>query len=151
MIKIKGKVQVKVLDVNGLVKLDKDLGENIITNAGKALMASLAGDAAAVPFTYLALGTSNTTPAATDTTLGAEITDTGLARSAATVSRVTTSVTNDTLSLIFTWTASGVKTIQEIGIFNAASSGTMLAHKLTGAITTANNDSVQMTYTVQFA
>lgn len=149
-IKIKGNVHVKVVDKDGKVKLDKNLGSNIITNAGKAQIALLAG-AAGTAFTYLALGTSATAVAATDTTLGAEIVDTGLARVAATVSRITTSTTNDTLSMVGTWTASGAKTIAEIGQFNASSSGTMLGHKLTSTITTANGDNVQFTYTVQFS
>jgi len=149
-IKIKGKVRLQQFRDSVRIK-DTGFLENIITNAGKAQIALLAGDATAVPFTYLALGTSATAVAATDTTLGAEITDTGLARSLATVSRVSTSVTNDTLSLVFTWTATGIKTIQETGIFNASSSGTMLAHKLTSAITTANNDLVQIIYTIQFS
>lgn len=150
-IKMTGRVHLKITDKDGKVKIDKDLGENIITNAGKAQIALLAGDASAVPFTYLELGTSSIAVAATDTTLGAAITDTGLARVAATVSRITTSVTNDTLSLVGNWTATGAKTIAEIGAFNAASTGTMLAHKLTGATTTANGDLIQFTYTIQFS
>ncbi len=137
-------------DKEGKVKFNGNLGSNIVTNAGKAQLALLAG-ASGTPFTYLALGTSSTAPAATDTTLGAEITDTGLARVAATVSRVTTSVTNDTLSLVGNWTASGVKALAELGMFNAASTGTMLGHKLVTSATTANGDSIQYTYTIQFS
>ena len=92
---------------------------NLVTSAGKAQLTLLAGDASATPFTYLAVGTSTTAPAVGQTTLVAEITDTGLARAAATVSRVTTTVTNDTLQLVYTWTASGSKTIEEVGVFNA--------------------------------
>lgn len=124
---------------------------NIITNAGKAQIALLAGDASAVPFTYLAVGTSNTAVAATDTALGAEITDTGLARAAATVSRVTTTTTNDTLQLAYTWNASGSKSVEEIGIFNAASAGTMLGHALTTTKSPTNTDLLVATYQVKFA
>lgn len=150
-IKTIGRVHVKVIGSDGLVKVDCDYGTNIITNAGKAAEAGLIGNTGGVsPFTYLALGTSNTAVAATDTTLGAEITDTGLARASATVSRITTSVANDTLQLTYTWTASGVKTIQETGVFNASSSGVMLGRKvLSPSITTANTDLVIITYTVQ--
>lgn len=148
---VKGRFIIKVIDSLGRVISDTGWMDNIITNAGKAQIALLAGDATAVPFTYLAVGTSATAVAATDTTLGAEITDTGLARTTATVSRVTTTVTNDTLQLTYTWTASGVKTIQEIGILNAASTGTLLSHALTGAIVTANGNQVVATYQVKFA
>lgn len=149
--KIQGRVRLQIFDQEGNLKKDTGFQKNIITNAGKAQIALLAGDATAVPFTYLALGTSSTAVAATDTQLGAEITDTGLARAAATISRITTAVTNDTLRATYTWTASGVKTIEECGLFNASSSGTMLGHKLTGSSTTANNDQVVVTYDIQFS
>lgn len=149
-IKVEGFVTLQIFDKNGKLKSESK-GHNIITNAGLAQLALLAGDASAVPFTYLALGTSSTAVAATDTQLGAEITDTGLARAAATISRITTTVTNDTLRATKTWTATGVKTIEEAGLFNDASAGTMLGHKLTGSSTTANNDQVVVTYDIKFS
>ena len=150
-IKVKGSVRLRVFDKDGNLKQDTGFEENTITKAGLAQIALLSGDASAVPFTYLALGTDNTAVTSDDTTLGAEITDTGLARAAATISRTTTTVTNDTLRATYTWTATGVKTIEEAGLFNAASSGTMLGHKLTGSSTTANNDQVVLTYDIKFA
>lgn len=125
---------------------------NITTNVGKAAIAGLVGNTGAVnPFAYLAVGTSNTAVAATDTTLGAEVSTSGLARAAATVSRVTTSVTNDTLQLTYTWTASGTVTVQEIGIFNAASVGVLLGHALTGSKAVNNTDILVGTYQEQFS
>lgn len=147
---IDGKVSVKQWDKLGNLKLSKNLGSNIITTVGKAQLALLAGTVA-TPFTYLALGTSATAPAITDIALGAEISTNGLARFAATVSRVTTTTTNDTLSMVGNWTASGISTIAEIGQFNASSSGVILGHKLTSSITTAVGDNIQFTYTVQFS
>lgn len=124
---------------------------NLVTSAGKAQLALLAGDASATPFTYLELGTSSTAVSVGQTALIAAITDTGLARAAATVSRVTTTVTNDTLQLVYTWTASGSKTIEEVGVFNAASSGTMLSRALTTSRILVNNDTFIVTYKVAFA
>jgi len=149
-IKVEGFVTLQIYDKDGHLKSESK-GHNIITNAGLAQLALLAGDASAVPFTYLALGTDDTAVAATDTTLGAEITDTGLARAGATISRTTTTLTNDTLRATHTWTATGVKTIEECGLFNASSAGTMLGHKLTGSSTTANNDQVVVTYDIKFS
>lgn len=131
--------------------IDEWTVNNLVTSAGKALLASLAGDASAIPFTYLAVGTSNTAPAIGQTTLVAEVTDTGLARAAATVSRTTTTVTNDTLQLVYTWTASGSKTIEEVGVFNASSSGTMLSRALTTSKILVNGDTFVVTYKVAFA
>lgn len=149
-IKVEGFVTLQIYDKDGHLKSESK-GYNIITKAGLAQLALLAGDATAVPFTYLALGTDDTAVAATDTALGAEITDTGLARAAATISRTTTTLTNDTLRATYTWTASGAKTIEECGLFNASSAGTMLGHKLTGSKVTANGDEVIVIYDIKFA
>ncbi len=117
------------------------------TNVGFAAVAGLAGNTGSITaFTYLALGTGSTAAAATDTILEAEVTDTGLARAAATVSRVTTTVTNDTLNLVYTWTATGVKILREIGMFNAAAVGILASRIVYAAITTSDGMSVQMTH-----
>lgn len=148
--KLIGTYEFEIRDVAGKVK-DRWSVQNLVTNAGFAQLALLAGDASAVPFTYMALGTSSTAPAVTDTTLTAEIVDTGLERAAGTVSRVTTTVTNDTYRITKTWTATGSKTIEEVGVFNAASSGTMLSHALTTSKTVANGETITGTYSLKFA
>ena len=122
------------------------------TNAGFAQVAALVGSVDSPSgFTYLALGTDATAEVPANTALGAEITDTGLERAAATVTRVTTTVTNDTLQLLHEWTATGVKILREIGAFDAASAGNMLARKTYDAITTADTDHVKMTYKFPFS
>lgn len=152
IIKINGTLRLVVKDKDGKVKYDSGLIENLVVNAGKAAIAGLTGNIGSITaFSYLALGTSGTAEAVTDTALGTEITDSGLARAAATVSRVTTSVTNDTVQFAHTWTASASKSnIQEIGIFNAASSGTMLTHKTFTPFSMVNLDTATITYGVQF-
>lgn len=147
---VKGRVDFEIRDAQGNLK-DAWSVTNTVVSAGKAQIALLAGDASATPFTYLELGTSNTAPAVGQTALVAAITDSGLARAAATVSRVTTTVTNDTLQLVYTWTASGTKTLEEIGIFNASSAGTMLARALTTSRQVVSGDTFQATYKVAFA
>lgn len=148
---IKGKFRLVCRDASGNIKWDTGFMSNLITSAGKAQLALLAGDASATPFTYLELGTSSTAVNVSQTALQAAITDSGLARAAATVSRVTTTVTNDTLQLVYEWTASGTKAIEEIGIFNAASSGTMLGRALTTTKSVVSGDSLEATYKVIFA
>lgn len=148
---MEGKIRLQVFTKDGELKDDTGWIKNIITNAGKAQLALLAGDASATPFTYLAVGTSATAVAATDTTLTAEIVDTGLARAAGTVSRVTTTVTDDTLQVTYTWTATGNKTVEEVGLFNASSAGTMLGHALTTTKTLVNTDILVGTYQVKFS
>lgn len=147
---LKGTYDFTIIDVNGKIR-DSWSVENLVTNAGFAQLALLAGDASATPFTYIAVGTSATAPAVTDTTLTAEIVDTGLARVAGTVSRVTTTVTNDTYRVTTTWTASGSKTIEEVGVFNASSAGTMLSHALTTSKAVTNGETLTGTYSLKFA
>ena len=125
--------------------------ENLVVNAGLAGAASrlnAAGGEAA--FDYLAVGTGTTAANATDTTLETEITDSGLARAQdASPTRETTAVTNDTAVLDYTWTASGTKAVTEAGIFNAASSGTMLARQTFAAINVVSGDTLKITYKIQ--
>ena len=149
-IKIKGWIEYKIYGVDGKVR-DEGTVYNTITNAGLAQLALLAGDASATPFTYLALGSGTTAPAASQTALVTESTTNGFARVAATVSRVTTTQTNDTLQLTTTFTASGSATIEEIGIFNASSSGTMLSRALTGSKSFVSGETYTTTYKVKFS
>lgn len=149
-INTKGQVNLKVIR-NGEVVKDITVN-NGITNAGFAAMAGLVGNTGSVTaFTYLAVGSSNTAFAASQTALVGEISTNGLSRTAATVSRVTTTQTNDTLQLTYTFTLSGSSTVEEIGAFNDASAGTMLGRALTGTLTLVNGDQLVLTYKFKFA
>lgn len=124
---------------------------NGITNAGFAAMAGLVGDTGSVdPFNYLACGSSSTAFAASQTALLGEISTSGLSRASATVSRVTTTQTNDTLQLTKTFTLSGSATVEEVGAFNASSSGVMLGRALTGTLTFVSGDEFVVTYKFKF-
>lgn len=145
-----GHINLKCYRADGSLKWEVDT-HNLITSAGKAQFALLAGDATAIPFAYLAVGTSSTAPAIGNTALGAEITTGGLARASATVSRVTTTVTNDSLRLVYTWTASATHAVEEVGFFNASSSGTLGGRALTGTKNLVSGETLAATYTVAFA
>ncbi len=120
---------------------------NKMTNASLAAISGLMGNTGSQnPFTYLALGTSNTAVSAAHTALQAEIVTNGLQRVSATVSRTTTNQTNDTLVLTKTFTATGTSAIEEIGILNASSVGVMLARALTGTINVVNGNTLVATY-----
>ncbi|NMW21690.1 hypothetical protein CV133_gene39 [Chlorobiaceae phage CV-1-33] len=151
IVKIDGTCTVILQDAEGNV-VHEETYNNIITSAGKGAIAGLVGNTGSVTaFTYLAVGTSATTPVVGDTALGGEISTNSLARAGGTVSRTTTTYTNDTLKIAYTWTASGASTVQEAGIFNASSAGTMLSHLLIGPVTTSNGFQLTLNYTVQFS
>ncbi len=151
-IKVKGYVRLQVKNKNGDVLSDTGFIQNVITYTGLAAFAGLVGNTGGVSaFTYLALGTDATAASQSQTALIAEIVDTGLARHIATVSRSTTNQTNDTLQFDYTWTATGSKTINEIGVFNAASVGIMAARKVTGALAVVNTNTIVATYKIIFS
>ena len=119
-----------------------------ITNAGRASVAGLMlVDVGGTAYDYLAIGTGTTASAATDTALEYKT-----HRVAGTGTRVTTTVTNDTAQLVVTFSGfSGSEAITEIGMFNAASAGTMLMRQVHAAlnINWTAGDSYQATVKVQ--
>lgn len=130
----------------GSWKLALDI-HNLVVSAGQAGVASrINGSGGEAAFTYIAIGTGTTAPAAGDTTLQTEITTGGGARAAATASRVTTDVTNDTAQLVLTFNFTASFAVTESGVLNAAAAGTLLARQTFSAINVANGDSLQVTW-----
>jgi len=120
-----------------------------VTNTGKATVAALASNIGApVAFSYLGIGTGTTAFAATQTAL---VTPLG-ARASSTVTLVTTTVTDDTTQFVYSFSITGTNTITEVAIFNASSSGIMLARTvLTTPRAVVNGDTYALTYKVSFA
>lgn len=122
---------------------------NLITNAGKAGIASrINGAGAEAAFDYIAIGTGSTAADATDTTLETELSSGGMSRASATTSRTTTDVTNDTARNIVTFSVTATAAITESGVLNAASSGTLLCRQVFTAINVTNGDSLQATWDI---
>jgi hypothetical protein len=133
--------------------LSETIGKNLVVNAWLAGLAWLAWNTGSVnPFTYIALGSNNTAAAAWQTALSSEITGNWWQRAnASSVSRVTENVTNDTLQLVHTFTFSWTETVREIGVFNAASSGTMLSRYVTSDKALNSGDTLEITYKLTFS
>jgi len=132
--------------VTGAVKIAKN-GEvvreipNTIVTAGKNELASLITGNGTV-FGYMAVGTGTTSVVAGDTTL-----ETELDRNATTVSGGT--ATNNTIEFETVWNAGdGTGAITEAGIFNASSSGDMLARTTFSAVNKSASDILTITWTV---
>lgn len=151
--KVTGLIEITVCDKHGHV-LQHGIHKNIITNAGFAALADLAGDVAGgtAAFDYIELGTGTTAATTADTTLETIISDSGLARAQdATPTRTTTTVTNDTLNIDYTWTASGSKDVTEAALLNAAAAGTMLARQTFGKYSLISGNTFKLTWKIKFS
>jgi len=134
-----GKLTLTLRDEQGNVKQEIE-NNNLIVNTGKAFLANAVLNSSTSPFTYMAIGTSGTAAAVTDTALGSE-----------TVRQVftTSSVSTNVVTLVTTYAAgTGTAALQEAGIFNASSAGTMLSHVVFSTINKGAADSLTITWTV---
>lgn len=123
----------------------KPIKANLVTNVGHAGYAGQFGGSTSTAFTAMAYGTGATAAAVTDTALQTEV-----ARAASTISRVTTSVTNDTFQSVHTFTAGGTQAITEEGILdNNVSGGNLAAHNVFSAVNMIINDTLQFTHQIQ--
>lgn len=137
---------------NGKVVQDTGWQPNIIVNASLPVIAGLVGNVdSQTAFSYIAVGTSNTAANVSQTALVGEISTNGLTRASATLSRVTTTVTNDTTQFYKEFTVTGSSTVQEVGVFNASSSGTMLCRAVVTSTSVVNGDKLQVTYKVSYS
>jgi len=120
---------------------------NLVVTAGLGEITGLAlSDVGGTAFDYLEVGTDATAASAGQSALVAAITDSGLARAAGTGTQQTVTVANDTLQLTYTWSSiSASKTIREVGVFNAASAGTMLARAVIN-VSATSEDTLALTY-----
>ena len=118
---------------------------DVFTAKGEELIADYLDGTTAVPANwYVDWGTSGTTAAKGDTALGAAG---GEARVAATMSQPSA----DTNRFVATMTATGVKTIQEMGIFDAATVGNMLISSDFTGIALTSGDKIEFTVDLQWA
>lgn len=97
----------------------------MIMNAGKTELCDMMANVAANAFAWIAYGTGTTAEVNTQTALVSES-----SRVAATVTLISILSPDDTLLFRISEELSSALTIAEVGIFNAASSGDMLARKV---------------------
>lgn len=119
-----------------------------VVNKGLEMIAKLVGGVSNDKMQYVALGSGTTAEANDQTGLVTEITTNGGARAAGTCSYDA----DYKFKVVKTFTFTGDLAINEIGIFDAASSGNMLLRgKLSAAKNVGDGDSLQVTVTVTFA
>ena len=115
--------------------------KNLVVDTGLNYIVSRMKDTTAGAMSHMALGSGTVSPAAGDTALGSQL------GSRAALS--TTTVSGNTITYSATFGA-GVATgaVTEAGIFNAASSGTMLCRTVFAVVNKAANDTITVTWTV---
>lgn len=139
MLKMKGELHVVVRDESGSVKQDFTV-PNLVVTAGKNYIASRIVGAATTVMTHMAIGTSTTTPAVANTTLGTEAGRVALASFTASSNQVTATATFPA--------GTGTGAITEAGIFNASSAGVMLCRTTFPVVNKAAGDSIAITWVV---
>ena len=138
-LKMTGRLQI---ELNGEVVRDID---NLVVTAGKTFVAaSMLKTTSNSPaaMTHMAVGTGTTNPAASDTALESQVGS----RKAFTT---TASSSGAVVTYVCQFTAGeGTGALTEAGIFNAASSGTMLCRTEFDVVNKGASDSMTITWTV---
>jgi hypothetical protein len=116
-----------------------------LVDVGLAAVAKMINGAETIAaFTYMATGSGTTDESTSQTALIAENTSNGASRGAATCTYETLGISK----WVRTFTFTGSVTINELGIFNASSGGTMLMrHKLAATKSYSDGESVEITLT----
>lgn len=116
-----------------------------VVNGGRAIITNRIKGSGTEPL-YVACGTGTTAVALTDTALGGEVET----RATGTSSRTTTTSTNDTYQVVGTVTATASRTIGEVGLFDASTSGNLFVRGvLASTVSLASGDTITVTATVQ--
>lgn len=141
-VNVKGDLEIRLFDENGNQKDYRKIN-NLVVAAGKDVIASrLIGNTIAI-MSHMAVGSSNTAAAASQTALGTEL------------GRVALSSTNrssNTITYVASFPAgTGTGSLAEAGILNAASSGNMLCRTTFSTVTKSAGDTVVVTWNVTVA
>jgi hypothetical protein len=114
--------------------------DNLVVTAGKNFVASRMKDTTKAAMTHMAVGTGTTEALAAQTALVTE-TDRNTLTS--------TTVTNNAVAYVATWAAGdATAALTEAGIFDAASSGDMLARTVFSVVNKGAADSMTITWTI---
>lgn len=118
----------------------------IYTNVVRASIISALNGTALTQFKWLGWGTGAGTAAVTDTTL---FTESAEARVSCTNTIITTTVTNDTLQMVGTLTASAGRTITNMGVLDATTVGNLFVKADFTGVVLSTGDSIQASFKFQ--
>jgi hypothetical protein len=139
-----GTLKITVTAPDGSIKQEQEV-KNLVVTTGLGFIASRMKDATATAMSHMAIGTNSTAALAANTTLGTE---------SARVALTSTTVTAAAVAYVATFPAGTPATltgIQEAGIFNASSAGTMLCRTVFAIVNKDVGDTMSITWTVTMA
>ena len=117
----------------------------MVTNSGLAIITNLVSVLGGTVPKWIGYGTGVTAPAVTDTALGTASAD---ARAVGVPTRVLTTVANDTLQIVGTLTSGSSQAITECGLFDALTTGNMMARGTFAALNLILNDTLTITFKI---
>ena len=150
-LKVKGCFRVQITE-DGKVVGDSGWKDNMTVNLGfnQYLVLGLMGNASSKKVTHMAIGTG-TAPGAAATTLPGDLTGTGnIVRVAVTTSSVASHTAQFTAQFASTLNTT-TQTIQNLGLFNTSSGGTIFAGNTFATSQWNSNQDVNATYQIRFA
>lgn len=132
---------VNIKQYNSTGNLIKDFTvNNLVVNSGISFITSRMYSSAENTMSHMAIGGAYGTPVPSETTLGSEI---------ARVALTSTTVVGNSIVFVAEFGVGvGTGIIQEAGIFNAASSGTMLNRVSFGSVNKNSSDTIVITWTL---
>jgi hypothetical protein len=135
----KGRLTIEQFDKDGnLIHTDKTT--NVVVSDGLDYITSRMKDATATAMSHMAVGSDNTAAAAGDSALGTEL---------GRVALTSTSVSSNTITYVGDFPAgTGTGAVVEAGVFNAASSGTLLCRTVFSVVNKAAADTLKITWTL---
>ena len=139
-LKLRGDVAIVLKDKNGNVKESRDIN-NLVVSAGLTFICSRMAGVSADVMSHMALGSGTTAVAAGDTDLES-ILGSREALDSSTASA-------NTIAYVSSFEAGeGTGAVTEAGIFNAATSGTMLCHVVFPVVNKQADDTMSVTWTI---
>ena len=140
VLKLRGNVAIVLKDKNGNVKDSREINNLVVSSGLEFICSRMAGTSAGV-MSHMALGSDTTAAAAGQTDL-LSILGSREALDSSTAS-------NNTITYVSSFEAGeGTGAVTEAGVFNAASSGTMLCRTVIAVVNKAADDTMSVTWTI---
>lgn len=142
-VKFTGDVSIKLFDEFGNLKDERQEKNLVVTTGRTFIIARMATTGQPNQMSHMAIGSSSTAPAAGQTALTSQLAIVALATAGGSPSG-----TSITYTATFGAGVGTSTTVQEAGIFNAASAGTMLARLTFTAVNKGASDILTITWTI---